>query len=121
MTARSEFQPQNRSKCAYGTFLFRNGGYLPGVLLVAHKIRELNPKGAKIICCYTNDIDKYKLDVISLLYDYVQPVDYLQFGRSRIGRQAPLPYMFTRFRFLQLTPPYFAHHLEKVIILDADM
>jgi alpha-N-acetylglucosamine transferase len=106
---------QNSSVNAYGTFLFKDGGYLPGILLIAHKLRELSNKDIKLICCHTDDIEDYVLEAISLVYDDVQPIDYLKFGKNRVGRQSPLPYMFTRFRFLQLI------QLNKVLIFDADM
>lgn len=112
---------QANSKYAYGTFLFRDGGYLPGVLLIAHKLRENRTRNAQLICCHTNDIEQYILGIVSSMYDAVQPVDYVRFGRKRVGRQSPVPYMFTRFRFLQLVRPYFDRQVDKVLVLDADM
>jgi glycogenin glucosyltransferase len=112
---------QNKSNYAYGTFIFKDGGYLPGLLLIAHKLRENSNKEIKLICWHTNDIDKYVLDIISEVYDIVQPVEYLRFGKNRVGRQSPLPYMFTRFRCLQLVKPYFNHQIDKILVLDADM
>lgn len=100
---------------AYGTFLIKDGGYLPGILLIAHKLRETSGKGVKLICCHTSDIENYIIEVISSIYDVVQPVEYLRFGQNRVGRQTPLPFMFTRFRFLQLA------QIEKVLVFDADM
>jgi alpha-N-acetylglucosamine transferase len=101
-------------KNAYGTFIFKDGGYLPGLLMVAYRLRKLGTK-AKIICCYTEDIPKKVIDTLSLFYDELILVDYLKVGRKRTGRQAPLPWMFTRFRLLGL------NNIEKLIILDADM
>lgn len=101
-------------KNAYGTFIFKDGGYLPGLLMVAYRLRKLNTK-ARIICCYTRDIPKNIISILSLYYDELIPVDYLKVGRKRSGRQAPLPWMFTRFRLLGLSG------IDKLIILDADM
>lgn len=50
---------QNNSKYAYGTFLFKDGGYLPGILLIAHKLREVGTKDIKLVCCHTNDVEDY--------------------------------------------------------------
>ena len=99
---------------AYGTFIFKDGGYLPGLLMVAYRLRKLGTN-TKIICCYTKDIPRSILDTLSYFYDELIEVDYLKVGRKRTGRQAPLPWMFTRFRLLGL------NNIEKLIILDADM
>lgn len=106
-------------KCAYGTFIFKDGGYLPGLLLIAHKLRELDPQGVSLICGYTPDVEPHVVEILSTLYDEVYPIDYLKFGRDRKGRQAPLPYMFTRFRSLQLSE--FRFDIAKILVLDADM
>lgn len=113
--------PQQNPTYAYGTFLFKDGGYLPGILLIAHKLRELGTKNIKLICCHTDEIESYILEAISSVYDVVQPVEYLKFGKNRVGRQSPLPYMFTRFRLLQLVKPYVDYQVDKVLVFDADM
>jgi glycogenin glucosyltransferase len=100
---------------AYGTFLFKDGGYLPGILLIGHKLRELGNNDIKLVCYYTNDVDSHIVQAIASIYDIVQPVEYLRFGHNRVGRQTPLPFMFTRFRFLQLK------QTDKVLVFDADM
>ena len=110
----------DRANCAYGTFIFRDGGYLPGLLMVAYRLRVMGLKGAKLVCCYTPDISDEVVDVLRQLYDTVFPVEYLRFGRDRKGRQAPLPSMFTRFRLIQDHPAY-EGCLEKILIFDADM
>lgn len=107
---------ENSSNYAYGTFLFKDGGYLPGILLIAHKLRQMSNTQIKLVCCHTGDIEDRVLEAISLIYDVVQPVDYLRFGKNRVGRQTPLPFMFTRFRFLQLSKLF-----SKVLVFDADM
>ena len=99
---------------AYGTFIFKDGGYLPGLLMVAYRLRKLKTK-ARIICCHTGDIPKNILDILCTFYDELIAVDYLKVGRKRSGRQAPLPWMFTRFRLLGLSG------IDKLIVLDADM
>lgn len=98
----------------YGTFIFKDGGYLPGLLMVAYRLRKLETK-AKIICCHTDDIPKNILNILYTFYDKLIPVNYLKVGRKRSGRQAPLPWMFTRFRLLGLSG------INKLIVLDADM
>lgn len=107
--------PQNNSKNAYGTFLFKDGGYLPGILLIAHKLREISDRDTKLICLHTNDVEQSMLEAIATIYDDVQSVEYLRFGKNRVGRQTPLPFMFTRFRFLQ------TKQIDKVLVFDADM
>lgn len=104
----------SESKNAYGTFIFKDGGYLPGLLMVAYRLRKLKTK-ARIICCHTDDIPKNILNVLYTLYDELISIDYLKVGRKRSGRQAPLPWMFTRFRLLGLSG------VDKLIVLDADM
>ncbi|HMS32135.1 MAG TPA: hypothetical protein PKA29_02560 [Candidatus Saccharibacteria bacterium] len=102
------------TKNAYGTFIFKDGGYLPGLLMVAYRLRKLKTE-ARIICCYTSDIPKNVTNALSLFYDQLIAVDHLKVGRKRSGRQAPLPWMFTRFRLLGLSG------IDKLIIMDADM
>lgn len=104
----------SQSKNTYGTFIFKDTGYLPGLLMVAYRLRKLRTK-ARIICCYTDDIPKNILNILYTFYDELVPVDYLKVGRKRSGRQAPLPWMFTRFRLLGLSG------IDKLIVLDADM
>lgn len=104
-----------QSRHAYGTFVFKDSGYLPGLLMVAYKIKKLSKRKATLICLYTPDVDGWVLEVLKLLYDEIRPTEYLKFGRKRTGRQQPLPSMFTRFRFLELT------EFDKVLVLDADM
>lgn len=104
----------NQPKHAYGTFLFRDSGYLPGILMVAYKLSKLSP-GIQLICLCTDDIDEGSLSLIRKFYDRVINIDGLKIGRNRVGRQQPLPYMFTRFRFLDLKG------LDKILILDSDM
>ncbi|MBP7837431.1 hypothetical protein KA021_01875 [Candidatus Saccharibacteria bacterium] len=110
-----------RRNCAYGTFLFRDGGYLPGLLMVAYQLKRLGLNGARLVCCYTPDIDQGVVDLLRLMYDDVWPVEYLAFGRKRKGRQAPLTSMFTRFRLLQGLPEKDEKTFEKMLIFDADM
>ena len=102
------------TKNAYGTFIFKYGGYLPGLLMVVYRLRKLKTE-ARIICCYTSDIPKNVTNALSLFYDQLIAVDHLKVGRKRSGRQAPLPWMFTRFRLLGLSG------IDKLIIMYADM
>jgi alpha-N-acetylglucosamine transferase len=103
-------------KFAYGTFIFKDSGYLPGLLMTAYKIKRMNSSGdIKLICLYTPDVDSQILEVLKLIYDDVRCTEYLKFGRDRNGRQQPLPFMFTRFRFLELT------EFDKILVLDSDM
>jgi alpha-N-acetylglucosamine transferase len=108
-------------KLAYGTFIFRDSGYLPGLLLIAHKIRELDDRNsAKLICFHTEDIDAKSVGLLNLFYDEVKLIKSLKVGRNRVGRQQPLPHMFTRFQFLN-PDNYPKRAPDKVLILDADM
>jgi len=102
-------------KNAYGTFIFKDGGYLPGLLMVAYSTRKNQMDNSRLVCLYTPDVCRVVTDLLKLLYDDVIPVEYLKFGRDRKGRQSPLPSMFTRFRFLEMT------RFEKILVLDADM
>lgn len=89
--------------------------------MVAYQLKRLGLNGARLVCCYTPDIDQGVVDLLRLMYDDVWPVEYLAFGRKRKGRQAPLTSMFTRFRLLQGLPEKDEKTFEKMLIFDADM
>ncbi len=105
---------------AYGTFIFRDSGYLPGILLTGHKLSQMKSPDTRLICLYTDDIDASTVSAISSIYDEVIKVDYLKFGRNRVGRQQPLPFMMTRFQFLN-PDNYQGDVPDKIIVLDSDM
>lgn len=107
---------------AFGTFIFKDSGYLPGLLMVAYKLRRFSSGNARLVCLHTPDVNSRAIEMLNLLYDDVIEVEYLRLGKNRVGRQSPLPFMFTRFRFLQLNTFYRAEkRVKKVLIFDGDM
>lgn len=106
---------------AYGTFIFRDSGYLPGILLVGYKLSQMKSLDTKLICFHTEDIDISAIESIKTIYDLVIKVDYLRFGKARKGRQQPLPDMMTRFQFLNPNNYGGGNVPDKILILDSDM
>ncbi len=108
-------------KCAYVTFLMRNDSYLPGAMVLAHKLRKLNTPH-DLVCLITKDITGQACYALNELYDHVIRVDEIEIHHKRRQERQDRPFLFTRFQVLRL-----GHDgdlgvgYDKIVVLDADV
>jgi len=106
---------------AFVTFLIRNDSYLPGALVVAHRLRKMGTKG-ELVCLVTPDITKQALYALEQLYTHVIKIDYIYVHHSRRQERQDRPYLFTRFAALRLgADGDLGTAYDKVAVLDSDI
>lgn len=114
-------RPNGRSRFAYVTLLMLNDSYLPGVLLLAHGLRQQKTQ-ADLVCLVTAEIGQDARTALKLLYDHVVDVEKIVVPHRRMQQRQDLRYVFTRLHALRLgADGDLGFRYEKVVNLDADM
>jgi len=108
------------SQFAYVTLVMKRDGYVPGALVVGYSLRLTGTK-AQLVCMVTHDVSAAAHHRLTLIFDHVPEVPYLQFEckRLRTAQQCRLykqwvEMSFTKWNALSLT------QYEKVLFVDAD-
>jgi lipopolysaccharide biosynthesis glycosyltransferase len=112
-------------KCAWVTLVMLGDAYVPGALVLAQSLAELNTK-FDTVCMVTPDVSSGAREALAVLFTSVVEVPYLTCSplppfpsmKQRRMYQRWIQHSFTRFNCLspRLVPGY-----DKVVLLDCDM
>lgn len=109
------------TKNAFVMLLFNGDAYLPGVLTLAHSLRE-HGNTSDIVCMVTPDVPESATEAMRVVGVKVRRVDYIKFLTKRMkSKKQQERYSkwanvsFTKWQCLALT------QYEKILFLDADM
>lgn len=108
-------------KYAYVTFIIRNDGYLPGALVLGHRLKQMTSKG-DLVCLVSKDISAKARKSLKEIYDYVIEIEEIYIKNNvKKGRQ-DRPFLFTRIQALRLgLDGDLGLHYKKIVLLDADI
>lgn len=116
-----EIMEKIRSDNAYVCLVMKGDAYIPGAIVVAHSIRETDTKN-DIVCMVTPDVSPGGINQLQIVFDYVQPVDYIEAEtkhlrtkkiENRYGEWKSVAY--TKWNLLNMT------QYKKVMFMDADL
>ena len=111
----------SKKQCAYVTFMMRNDSYLPGAMVLGHKLRKLNTPH-DLVCLITKDITGQARYALNQVYDHVIQVDTIEIKHNRRQERQDRPYLFTRFQALRLgRDGDLGVGYDKIVVLDADV
>lgn len=110
-----------RKEYAYVTFLMRNDSFLPGALVLGHRLRK-QQTSHDLVCLVTKDISKQSIKGLRHIYDVVEVVDEIKVSHPDRQSRQDRPYLFTRFQALRLGPyGDLGYGYTKIVLLDADV
>ncbi len=113
--------PEGDARFAYVTLLMFNDTYLPGVLTLAHALRQQQTQ-ADLVCLVTEQITEEARVALYQLYDHVISVETVFVPYARRQARQYIPYVFTRIHALRLgLDGDLGYRYEKLVALDADV
>lgn len=107
-------------KCAFVTLVMIGDAYVPGALILGSSLRTVKTRHA-LVCMVTSDVSKGAREDLSVVFDEVVPIDYIEHRASplRSEKQRKLyswaSKSFTKWSCLKLT------RYSKIIMLDSDI
>ena len=109
------------SRFCFMTFVMRNDAFIPGALVFAYALKNLNTR-ADVVCMVTKEVSSLARSALDLLFDKVVIVDEVFIPHEHRQERQDRPYLFTRFQSLLAgSDGPLGWHYEKVVMTDADI
>ena len=106
---------------AYATYIIRNDSYVPGALVLAHTLREMETP-ADLVCLVAPEVSRSACNSLETLYDAVIRVEPINLSACRDQRRQHLSQVLTRVNVLRLgADGDLGCRYTKVVLLDADV
>jgi len=106
---------------AFVTYVIRNDSYIPGALLLAYALRQMDTP-ADLVCLTTPDISARGRSSLELLFDRTITVEPLSLSCCRDQRRQYLSQVLSRINVLRLgSDGDLGCAYAKVVLLDADL
>ena len=106
---------------AFATYVIRNDSYIPGALVLAHVLREMETS-AELVCLITPDVSSCAAEALGSVFDSVVRVKPIDLHQCHDQHRQYLSQVLSRINVLRLGPDGdLGHEYTKVVLLDADV